>query len=1146
VAAACSAAGRLAFRSFDNERALRFFEVALEALRLIQRVPELDFEIVMAEARLRTGALEAGCTQLRAVVARSQDPMVRAYALSRIAWAEMQSDTERAWAALREAFGVLGIRALSGIAGAALAPASALFRRPFRKSAGPLGLADRRRLAVICELYYQAARLAADTGKTALLAESVLKGLEPAERLGPSAALNKSYLAYSLLLTMLGARAAGRRYLDRAYEIARATRSPIVQAFTLQVHAMIAAWSGDLREALEIGARLLEEHGHWREIGDYCTSAYNQEQIESLRGRTLEGWKWLERAIGKLTKHEGPTLALDFVEVSARASLTALGREHEAERLLSRLGHLMRRPLARGNISMMAYGAHVRLFTENANLSPEFERLVAEVRAKKFDPRRVHLVMTEYYVHVAHARVHACLRAEPERLAERRGELGRALEDLKLAARLPLLKAHAAAIEGYAAFFDGALADAERLFARAELLGREEGAPWVLYAVHRGRAHALRKAGRADEARDQARLAEALAREHGAAYRLRWVREEFSLRGHQLVGSGELGSSSPPSPGGRGYSPSDSREIPARPRPRGYLRSLVRVGHCTAKELALDHQVRPVLDELMEALHADRGYLFLTRSRLAEEQNLPGDPRGEREPASERARASDQLVLAGSKGARGRELSDAGFDPKLVEDLWVFGSLDSCDDGGLPGVGTIASFADRAVVATPLVVRSGRLGVVYLDRPARSGPFSDADARLLAALAGQVPLVIELARSLRVRERVEETQRSAEKLEAIGRLAGGIAHDFNNMLSVILSASEQILARGDGHGVSDDVETIRSAAERARDLTRQLLAFSRGQYLNPEVLELNEVVRRLEPIFRRLGGAAITLEIRLDPELCRVKADPAQIDQVLTNLVVNACDAMPAGGKLSIETRSVVVSPPRSDDQALLPPGRYARVTVSDTGQGMDETTRAKAFEPFFTTKPAGSGLGLATAYGIVTQSGGHIELESQLGSGTSFRLYLPETVQRPSSMPAPAHSQRLPRGNETILLVDDEPLVRESTRRMLKSLGYKVITAKNSEEALKVAGEHLDAIDLVISDVIMPGMNGLELARELAKLRPGVRVLFVSGFTAGVLTERGVFRDTVEFLQKPVPLDTLATRIRAMVEPKRNEGAALHSKAES
>lgn len=571
---------------------------------------------------------------------------------------------------------------------------------------------------------------------------------------------------------------------------------------------------------------------------------------------------------------------------------------------------------------------------------------------------------------------------------------------------------------------------------------------------------------------------------------------------------------------------------PVRARSRGHLRSLTALGGCAGAELALEHQARAVLGELIEAVGAECGYLFLGRSQLRDDESANAPHRSEVLPPSEIAGDDEELVLACLRQPTDWQPREEDYDSKLVHDLWLFGSLGTTEDGSLPVVGVLAAEGQRAGLATPLAGCSGPVGVVYLDRPATEGPFSEREASLLRALAFQVPLVFEIARSLRGRARADEAQRRAERLEGIARVAGGMAHHFNNMLSVVLSASEQILADPESLAAKVDARAIRTAAERARDLTGQLLAFSQGQYLNAEALDLNDLIARLLPSFRSLCGPGVALDTRFDAELCRIKADAVQIEQVLTNLIVNARDAMPSGGTLSIETRTIAVPGSGSSRTPALAPGRYARVVVSDTGRGMDETTRAKAFEPFFTTKPSGSGLGLAMAYGIVTQSGGHIELESQLGSGTTFRLFFPETAQRLSSMPPPLRaSQRVPRGTETILVVDDEPLVRESTRRMLRSLGYTIIVATSSEEALCVARERLDEIDLVISDVIMPGMNGLELARELVKLRSTVRVLFVSGYTAGVLSERGVLGEAVDFLQKPASLELLATRVRSILD---------------
>jgi signal transduction histidine kinase len=455
------------------------------------------------------------------------------------------------------------------------------------------------------------------------------------------------------------------------------------------------------------------------------------------------------------------------------------------------------------------------------------------------------------------------------------------------------------------------------------------------------------------------------------------------------------------------------------------------------------------------------------------------------------------------------------------------------EDASLPGLASMVE-SGRAMISVSLVFRGEPIGAVYLERSLSAGVFGDSDFRSLTALAIQVPLVFELARFLRERERAEETQRSADKLEAIGRLAGGIAHDFNNMLSVILGVTDQILTRRSSRSLDEDIKTAQSAAERAGDLTRQLLAFSRGQYLRPEVLQLNELIERLEPILRKIVGDRIVIQLELDADLCRVKADPAQIDQVLTNLVVNARDAMADGGRLLIETDTFTLAPGRDADDLQLPPGRYARIAVVDTGVGMNAATVAKIFEPFFTTKPTGSGLGLPTAYGIVKQSGGHIDVESRIGKGTAFRILLPETKQRPSVAP-PSVPPGERSAAETILLVDDEPLVREATRRTLRSLGYQVVGAKNAEDALRLIAEQGEGIRLVITDVMMPGMNGLELARELGKLRPSLKVLFISGYTAGVLTERGFLSENVDFVQKPVSRDALAQRLRELLDGRRD-----------
>ncbi len=1110
VLGACRAAAELTFRVFDNESSLRFFDGAESAAASVGDTLDLSFQLMHAEALVRTGAFEAGITRFRAVERQSSDAVTRAFALYRAAWAEMQIDLERSWSTLEAAFRALGVAPPSDSWLAVVRGGFSVLRSwlPFVRARG-----EQRRLEMLSALCYLAGRIAFHTGRPRRIIGAALLGLAPAERLGTPVALSRAYSHYAVVLTALGFASAGRERFDRAEQHALATRSPLDYAQVLQLRAVALALAGEEERTLAINARLLDEFGHWRELSEYCVVAYGQEMIEELRGRNLTAWKWLERAVVRLAQHEGPAPTLAFMEVAARAALLSLGRRYPTNtaELTGAAGG------AAPSGMFNPYGSRVRLFTESGELGAEFEALVEEVRSARPRPSPQ---LTEYYVHVAHARVHACINADADTLPARVEALKDALKDVQRNATIPLVRAHALAIEGFCELFAGRERKVEPLLQKAELLAAEQGAPFVLYTVHRCRAHRLKRAGHDEAAMDQARMAEALAREHGAAFRVRWIRQEFGLRGAQ---AGSPTSSDMAS--GHG---SVSR-VSLR-RSRSYLRTLVKIGERGGEELETVEQARGVLDELLEVLRAERAFLFLTREQLVDSGAEYELSLAEASAKGASSSPRDRLQLAGARTAAGNDVTQAAdCDSRLIEELFEFGSAEGVIDDPVTGRGSVvASYGDRAVIATPLIVRGGRVGVLYLDRALRLGAFSELAARTLAALASQVPLVFELARTLRARERVEEAQRSVEKLEGIGRLAGGIAHDFNNMLGVILAAAEQLSSGKGDNEAEEDVRVIMSAASRARDLTRQLLAFSRGQYLNPEVLALNELITRLEPMFRRLLGEQTTLELQLEPALARVKADPAQIDQVLTNLVVNAHDAMPNGGRLRIETTNVVL---REGEEVLyrLKSGRYAVITVSDTGQGMNDATLAKLFEPFFTTKERGNGLGLATAYGIVAQSGGHIDVDSQPGFGTTFRIFLPETLQ------VGAHSAELGRellgDGETILLVDDEPLVRESTRRMLTSLGYRVIIAKNAAEALSVAADCMEEIDLVISDVVMPGMNGLEMARELAALLPNLPVLFVSGYAAGVLAKRGVLRESAAFLQKPLQLEKLAPKVRALLD---------------
>lgn len=390
--------------------------------------------------------------------------------------------------------------------------------------------------------------------------------------------------------------------------------------------------------------------------------------------------------------------------------------------------------------------------------------------------------------------------------------------------------------------------------------------------------------------------------------------------------------------------------------------------------------------------------------------------------------------------------------------------------------------------------------------------------------------------SREIRER-EDQLRQAQKMDAIGRLAGGVAHDFNNLLTAIIGYADVIYERlheGDGRDdhIRRDIAEIRKAADRAAALTRQLLAFGRKQFLRPQLLDLNETAAGLMQMLPRVIGEHIQTVSRLAPGLRRVTADPNQMEQVLVNLVLNARDAMPHGGTITIETANVDLTADRIASEGLAkPPGPYVMLAVSDTGTGMDAETRARAFEPFFTTKPTGkgTGLGLATVYGIVEQSGGAITIQTALGHGTTVRIYLLAESGHVDA-PEPAPPPMVTYGTESILLVEDDDSVRELVRRTLGTRGYTVIEARTAEEALDMAARGVKA-DLLLTDVVMPGLSGPNLAARLLQQNPRLRVLYMSGYSEDATAVHGTFWGGVPFLQKPFTPNELAGRVRAALD---------------
>jgi PAS domain S-box-containing protein len=408
--------------------------------------------------------------------------------------------------------------------------------------------------------------------------------------------------------------------------------------------------------------------------------------------------------------------------------------------------------------------------------------------------------------------------------------------------------------------------------------------------------------------------------------------------------------------------------------------------------------------------------------------------------------------------------------------------------------------------------------VVLVEVSARPLP----DGRLLATL-----------RDITERRTLEQQLRQAQKMEAVGRLAGGVAHDFNNLLTAIFGyaefAAEDLPADSP---VREDIEEIRKAAQRASSLTRQLLAFSRQQVLEPVVLNLNELVRDLEKMLRRLIGEDVEMDLRLSEGLANVRADPGQLNQVLLNLVVNARDAMPTGGRLLIETQDAELNEDYVEQHQPVVPGAYVLLAVSDTGSGMTPDVKSHLFEPFFTTKEKGkgTGLGLSTVYGIVKQSGGYIWAYSEVGVGTTFKIYLPR-VDAPAQTAARRPEPGSLSGTETILVAEDDEPLRLLASAMLRKLGYTVLEAQDADMALAAAAAHPGAIHLLVTDVVMPGQSGRALARALIAARPTLKVLYISGYTDEAIVHHGMLEPGLHFLQKPFTSAGLAKKVRSVLD---------------
>ena len=456
---------------------------------------------------------------------------------------------------------------------------------------------------------------------------------------------------------------------------------------------------------------------------------------------------------------------------------------------------------------------------------------------------------------------------------------------------------------------------------------------------------------------------------------------------------------------------------------------------------------------------------------------------------------------------------------------------DSAAGGGL-------SNPEQVAKANILRISMWAMGGLFL---ALSGFVIVADVIIYRSNRREVALA---AARLAERERFEEQLLQVQKMESIGRLAGGVAHDFNNLLTPIISYAQLCKMNLDTDDpLYSNLEEIEKATDRAADVTHKLMAFSRQQVIEPQDIELNRLVLDLGKMLHRIIGENVEMSIITAPDVGLVKVEPGQIEQVLVNLVVNARDAMPEGGKLTVTTRAVWIDGQNQDYFSELTPGNYVALSVSDTGSGMDEEVQRHIFEPFFTTKEEGkgTGLGLATCYGIVKQSGGALSVASRLGEGATFKILLPQSNNTsPEPVTLTPEAVALPKGTETVLLAEDEPGVLEVASKLLSEQGYRVLRASNGVEALGVAWIHApEKIDLLLTDVVMPQMNGKDLADQLEAIHPGTRVLYTSGYTDEVIGHHGVLEEGTRFLQKPFSQPTLARKVREVLDERGDSPAS-------
>ncbi len=1097
------AAGEAALARFDNEAALSLHAQARDAAVRAGLPLDTGFFQNIGEAHLRIGSLGESLAAFETALDRATDSASRATVLGKLSWVyQTRAEPERAWEMLGRAFAELGKRMpIEDIMSAASTSAHLARWRMGRLLHRP-STAPREDVDLLCQLHYQNARLGLEYVKPARIIQSSLESVELSEHGGSHGARARARAFYGLVLTALGRNDAAAREMANAKQIAARHGDAATMAFCSELHAVATTWAGDLDHALVLFRECADVHGPWLELNEYCQVVSSAEAIQTLRGRADEAWPWIERAIERLRRSRTRPVVAEFLIQRARGALAALGRDvSDDEWLTKQLDSISPRDPGRGYHRVATWGPCARYYLETGNFGEDFEALVRDFEAEGHNPRSVHIGVSEYYVCVANARIHQCLRTRPPERSRYLALLRRAVADVRASAKIPMLKAHRLVAEAFLAWFDGEERKATKLLVEAEAIANQQSSPWVLYNVARAHAHMLRASGKEEAARDQARVAELFARQHGAVTRARWVREEFNLVDAVPATVPMLAST-------RGSSSS---------RTNRQLATLLQVAKAPRRDLKTEQLGGAILEELMSSLDAARGAIW-----FQPESNATGT-------TAFRHRGSEISVSIAADSPRGallRRVQESGREWPPLE-----------GDGS--EMGPDFPFDRKRLIAVPLNLYEKPVGALCIERASEESPFAPDDRSLLRLLSHQVPITLEIARLLFEREQLQTSLQQAKKMEAMGQLAGGLAHDFNNMLAamkVALSAARERAVLDAELTVELDI--ISQATTRAAQLTSQLLSFSRHQPVPVAVHDVNQLISTLEPMLRRVVGSKVSIVTNLSPAVDAVEVDQGSFDQALVNLLINARDAMPNGGLLTITTRNVVLA--EADAQRNnIAAGGWVEVEVADTGEGMSPETLSRIFEPFFTTKPSGSGsgLGLAMVYAFARNCGGSIDVSSELGRGTQFRLFLKRVDRKRPSRPVRAMTAAVPQspiikheGPDTILVVDDDDLVRRSIAKILERNGYRVVAASGSVEALNVAREQGARIGLVILDVLMPGVTGPELGRRLYDLNLSAKLLFVSGFSPESIPLEDAHLASEMLLQKPFSQTALLERVRQLM----------------